>query len=90
MRTAVESGRRGRGRRAGAKEILLELNKEETERTFKLYRLDYYEQVDGGGKPIELSPDTYLSYPPIDYDFGQLNIELNPFYWHGCEFVFSN
>ena len=74
-------------RTTGAKELLLELNGEEQERIFKLYRLDYYEQVDGQSHPTELAPDTYVSHPPIDYTLGQMNIELNPFYWHGCDFV---
>jgi hypothetical protein len=74
-------------RTTGAKEILLEMNGEEKERMFKLYRLDYCEQVNGEGKPAELAPDTYVSHSPVNYTLGQLNIELNPFYWHGCEFV---
>jgi hypothetical protein len=74
-------------RTTGAKELLLELNGEEQERIFKLYRLDYYEQVDGQSHPTELAPDTYVSHSPVGYTLGQLNIELNPFYWHGCDFV---
>ena len=74
-------------RTIGARELLLELSGEEQERIFKLYRLDYYEQVDGQSHPTELAPDTYVSHPSIGYTLGQLNIELNPFYWHGCDFV---
>ncbi|HTF16770.1 MAG TPA: hypothetical protein VK658_01790 [Chryseolinea sp.] len=76
-------------RTTGAKEILLELNGDEKERIFKLYRLDYYEQVDGQGKPTELGADTYLNHEPTNYKFGQLSIELNPFFWHGCDFAFK-
>jgi hypothetical protein len=61
-------------RTTGAKEILLELNGDEKERTFKLYRLDYYEQVDGQGKPTELGADTYLNHQPTNYKFGQLSV----------------
>ena len=67
----------------------MELNGDEKERVFKLYRLDHYEQVDGEGKPTELGADTYLNHQPTNYKFGQLNIELNPFFWHGCDFVFK-
>ncbi len=74
-------------RTTGVKEILLELNGEKKERTFKLYRLDYFEQVNGESEPTELAPYTYVSHPPVIYTLGQLEIELNPFYWHGCEFV---
>jgi hypothetical protein len=76
-------------RATGAKEILLELDGDEKERTFKLYRLDYYEEVDGQGKPTELGADTYLNHQPTNYKFGQLSIELKPFFWHGCDFVFK-
>ncbi len=76
-----------RTRTTGAKEILLELNGEEQERTFKLYRLDHYEQIDGEGKPTELAPDTYVNHPPVTYTVEKLALELNPFYWHGCEFI---
>jgi hypothetical protein len=51
-------------RATGAKEILLELDGDEKERTFKLYRLDYYEEFDGQGKPTELGADT-LSRPDL-------------------------
>lgn len=74
-------------RTTGAKELLLELNEDEQERVFKLYRLDYYEQLDGESHPTELAPDTYVSHPSIGYILGQMKIELNPFYWHGCDFV---
>lgn len=73
----------------GAREILLELNGDEKETIFKLYRIDHFEQVNGEGKPTELGPDTYLNHQPTNYKFGQLNIELNPFFWHGCDFVFK-
>jgi hypothetical protein len=76
-------------RTTGAKELLLELNGEEQERTFKLYRLDYIEQVDGQNKPTELAPDTYVNHPPVNFSSGQMDIELNPFYWHGCDFIIS-
>jgi hypothetical protein len=78
------------GRTTGAKEILLELNGDEKERIFKLYRLDYFEQVDGQPKPTELAAATYLHHEPINYKFGQLDVELNPFYWHGCDFVLDS
>lgn len=71
--------------RSGAKEILLELDSDEQEKVFRLYRLDYYEE----GKPTELSPDRYLNYPMTLFKMGNLEIEMNPFYWHGCDFSFE-
>ena len=78
-----------RERTSGAKEILLVLDNVEEEQIFKLYRLDYFEQVDGENRPTELAPDRYISYPMTSFKFGDLSIELNPFYWQGCNFVFD-
>jgi len=76
-------------RSQGAKEILLELNNEETEKIFKLYRLDHFEQVEGVNKPTELAADRYLNFEKTAFTLDNLSIELNPFYWHGCDFVFD-
>ncbi|MEJ0032421.1 MAG: hypothetical protein WDO15_19640 [Bacteroidota bacterium] len=73
----------------GAKEILLELNGDEPEKIFKLYRLDHFEQIDGEGKPTELAADRYLNHQMTSFLLGNLSVELNPFYWHGCDFVFD-
>ena len=78
-----------RERQSGAKEILLVLDNDEEERIFKLYRLDHYEQIDGEGRPTELGPNRYTNHPKILFKLGDLSIELNPFYWHGCDFVFE-
>ena len=74
-------------RTEGAKEILMELNGEEETLLFKLSRLDYLVKIDGEFKIEELSPDTYSNHPPVNFTYGQLQIELNPFFWHGCEFI---
>src|SRR5688572_8045961 len=74
-------------RTEGAKEILMALNSEEETLLFKLSRLDYLIKVDGEFKIEELSPDTYSNHSPINFTYGQLQIELNPFFWHGCEFI---
>jgi hypothetical protein len=75
---------------SGVKEVMLELNKDEPIRVFKLYRLDHYDQIDGESKPTELNSDKYLDFDPIEYKYDSLNIELNPFYWNGCEFVLTS
>jgi hypothetical protein len=71
----------------GAREILMALNGEEETLLFKLTRLDYLVKVDGEFKIEELSPDTYSNHSPINFTYGQLQVELNPFFWHGCEFI---
>jgi hypothetical protein len=78
-----------RKRTLGAKEILLVLNNDEEERIFKLFRLDHFEQINEESKPTELGPDRYINYPMTSFKLGDLSIELNPFYWHGCDFVFD-
>jgi hypothetical protein len=72
---------------SGVREVMLELNNDEPIRQFKLYRLDHYDQVDGEPMPTELNSDKYLDFEPIEYNYGELIIELNPFYWNGCEFI---
>lgn len=72
---------------SGVRELLLELNNDEPIRQFKLYRLDHYDQVDGESKPTELNSGKYLDFEPIEYNYGELTIELNPFFWNGCEFI---
>jgi hypothetical protein len=74
---------------SGAKEILLELNIDEPIRQFKLYRIDYFEKVNNESKPTELNLDKYLDFEQIEYNYGEMKIELNPFYWNGCEFILN-
>lgn len=76
-------------RSQGAREIHLEFNNEETERIFKLYRLDHFEQVEGVNKPTELAANRYLYFEKTAFILDSLSIELNPFYWHACDFVFD-
>ena len=71
---------------SGAREIMLEFNTTEQIPQFKLYRLDHYEQVGGESKATELNSDKYLYFEPIEYDYREMTIELNPFYWNACEF----
>jgi hypothetical protein len=79
-----------KGKSGGVREIMLELNNDEPIRQFKLYRLDHYDQVEGVSKPTELNSDKYLDFEPIEYKYEDLNVELNPFYWNGCEFVLDS
>jgi len=74
-------------RKEGAREILMALDSEEETLLFKLYRIDYLIKVDGEFKIEELSPDTYSNHPPINFTYGEMRVELNPFFWHGCEFI---
>jgi hypothetical protein len=75
------------GRNEGAKEILMSLNSEEETLLFRLSRLDYLLNVDGEFKIEELSPDTYSNHSQLNFTYGQLQVELHPFFWHGCEFI---
>jgi hypothetical protein len=71
----------------GAKEILISLNSPEEGLLFKLSRFDYLIKIDGEFKIEELSPDTFSNHPKLDFKLEKLTIELNPFFWNGCEFV---
>ncbi len=73
----------------GAKEILIEINSNESIKEFKLYRLDHFEMINGESKPTEFNTTQYLDFETIEYGNGDFRIELNPFYWNGCEFILS-
>ncbi len=75
---------------SGVKEVMLELNNDEPIRQFKLYRLDHYDKINNESKPTELNSDKYLDFDPIEYNYGDMKIELTPFYWNGCEFILNS
>jgi hypothetical protein len=35
----------------------------------------------------EFSPDTYGEHPSIEFKYQDMTILLNPFFWHGCDFL---
>lgn len=75
------------GRNEGIKEVLLKLNTEEAKLLFNLSRMDYLVKVDDEWKIEELSPDSYTNHTPVAFDFGKLTVEVNPLFWHGCQFT---
>jgi len=57
---------------------------------FNLTRLDYVEKNNENDfKIAELSPETFMNHSTIEFTMGQLTISLNPFFWHGCEFIIT-
>jgi hypothetical protein len=73
----------------GAKEILISYNSDKPPLLLNLTRLDYLEKKNDEFGIQELSPDTYINHETIEFTTGDLTIELNPFYWHGCEFILN-
>lgn len=78
------------GKTTGAREVMIQLNNNESVQLFKLWRLDYLDQINGEFKPIEFNSAKYLNFEAIEYYYGEMTIELNPFYWNGCEFFFES
>lgn len=76
-----------RNQKEGARELLLAYNKPEEDEAFRLYRLDYYTQE---GEAIELDSDKYLDFEPIECSLSDMQIQLRPFYWNGCEFILTS
>ena len=68
-------------RTEGARELLLKMNSEKEDLLFDLSRMDYLLKDNEDWKIEELSP--------IGFSFGKMQIELNPIYWHGCQFVIN-
>lgn len=77
-------------RNNGLKEGLMELNSESETLLFNLSRIDYIITENNEYKIEELTPETYTNHQKIDLNFGDLNIELNPFFWHGCELIIKS
>jgi hypothetical protein len=71
----------------GDKEVLVTLNSDNETLLFKLYRFDYLANVNGEFKAEELSPHTYTNHEESIFTYGEIQVELNPFFWHGCEFI---
>jgi len=76
-------------RTEGARELLLKMNSEKEDLLFDLSRMDYLLKDNEDWKIEELSPDTFANHRPIGFSFGKMQIELNPIYWHGCQFVIN-
>lgn len=73
----------------GGKEILVAYNSDKQPMLLNLTRFDYLEKGDDDFDIEELSPDTYINHQTLEFVEGNLTIELNPFYWHGCEFILN-
>ena len=73
----------------GAKEILVAYNSDKPPMLLNLTRFDYLEKRNDDFNIEELSPDTYINHQTLEFVAGNLMIELNPFYWHGCEFILN-
>ena len=73
----------------GAKEILVAYNSDKPPMLLNLTRFDYLEKRNDTFDIEELSPDTYINHETLEFITGNLTIVLNPFYWHGCEFILN-
>ena len=73
----------------GAKEILIAYNSNKPPLLLNLTRFDYLEKRNDDFNIEELFPDTYINHQTVEFIAGNLTIELNPFYCHGCEFILN-
>lgn len=79
-----------KGKTNGAREVMIQLNNKESVQLFKLWRLDYLDKINDEFKPTDFNSDKYLNFEVIEYYYGEMTIELHPFYWNGCEFFFES
>ena len=75
--------------KSGAKEILIAYNSDKPPMLLNLTRFDYLEKQNDKFDIQELSADTFINHQPVKFIKGKLTIELNPFYWNGCEFILN-
>ncbi len=73
----------------GAKEALISVNTDEPIEQFKLWRIDYIKTVEGKVNTNEVNSDRYISFEPINLEINNMEAAVAPFYWNGCEFMFS-
>jgi hypothetical protein len=74
----------------GIKEVLLKLNNEKSGLLLNLTRSDYLVKVNEEWKIVELSPDSFNTHSPVEFKFGNTTVELNPIFWHGCQFTMTH
>jgi len=75
----------------GSSEVLLEMKNKDCKEIYRLYRFDCIEKKeDGTFGIIEFNFDSYLNHESLNFNFHNLNIEINPFFWNGCEIYFKN
>jgi uncharacterized protein YtpQ (UPF0354 family) len=71
-------------------ELLVDLDKKYSEKLFRMWRFDCVEHVgDKNFTPTEFNSDTYFNHIPLKGQFNNIQVELNPFFWNGCEFLLS-
>lgn len=73
----------------GVQELLISYTTDEPIKQFKFWRVDYFKTVKGENNPIEVNSDRYISFDPIHLEINNLNVAIAPFYWNGCDFIFS-
>jgi hypothetical protein len=61
------------------------MNNDETEELYRLYRFDCLGDKNGEFEIIEFNHDTYIVHPQINFEVGNLKVQLSPFFWNGCE-----
>lgn len=76
-------------RTEGAREFLLKMNSEKEDLLFNLSRMDYLVKKEEDWKIEELSPDSFANHRPIGFSFGNMQIVLNPIFWHGSQFIIN-
>ncbi len=74
-------------RNDGAKELLVQYPSENNGLFLNLTRMDYIKKNGEDWVIEEFSPDSYINHEPILFTHDELSIEINPFFWHGCEII---
>ncbi len=69
----------------GSSELLLESHNDEPEEYYRIYRFDCVKNIEEECKIFEYNHDTYVNHAVINYNVNELHVELNPFFWNGCE-----
>jgi hypothetical protein len=68
-----------------ASELLIELNSSSRTGVCRLYRIDMISGPPENPRLYDFCSDTYVSFEPFDFNFGQLAVQIRPFYWSSAE-----
>lgn len=69
-----------------ASEVLIQLNSDERDFPYSLWRVDMLTGPKESPKVTEFNHDKYLNFEPVPFSFGELSVRLFPCYWNGIEY----
>jgi hypothetical protein len=74
----------------GAKELLIKVNQGDEPIFFDLIRIDHATNIDNIFSPEDLNPQYLINHATVRFNYGNLDIELSPFFWDNCKLIINS